>query len=136
MINGKIIAAIGCGVLVLVGVETGDGEKDADFMAEKIATLRIFEDDNGKMNLSCVESKGEALVVSQFTLLGDCRKGRRPSFVAAAAPEAAESLYLRAAEGLRARGIPTATGVFRADMKIELINDGPVTLLIDSRKLF
>lgn len=135
-VDGEIIGEIGKGLLAFVGVENGDAEKDADYIAEKISGLRVFEDENGKMNLSCAEVKGQALVVSQFTLSGDCRKGRRPSFVAAAAPTKAERLYLMVAEAVAAKGIATATGKFRADMKVELINDGPVTLLLDSRKVF
>jgi len=135
-VDGAIIGEIGKGLLAFVGVENGDAEKDADYIAEKISGLRIFEDKNGKMNLSCSEVGGQALVVSQFTLSGDCRKGRRPSFVAAASPVKAERLYLMVADAISAKGIATATGKFRADMKVELINDGPVTLLLDSRKVF
>jgi D-tyrosyl-tRNA(Tyr) deacylase len=119
---------------MLVGVAGDDSEADARWLAEKIATLRIFEDDAGKMNRSVAEVGGAMLVVSQFTLLGDCRKGRRPSFVRAAPPEKAETLYQRFVELARGHGVPVATGVFRASMQIELVNDGPVTLVIDSHR--
>jgi D-tyrosyl-tRNA(Tyr) deacylase len=135
-VAGKKVADITGGLLVLLGVEQGDNEKDAVYLADKIAGLRIFEDKVGKMNLSVVDIQAEVLVVSQFTLLGDCRKGRRPGFSNAAAPELAEPLCDRFVVLLREHGVTVQTGVFRADMAVDLVNDGPVTMLIDSRKLF
>lgn len=135
-VAGDKVAAIGPGLLVLLGVEQGDDRGAATYLAGKIAGLRIFEDAAGKMNLSVRDSGGDVLVVSQFTLLGDCRKGRRPGFSAAAAPETAEPLCDILAAELSKQGIAVQTGVFRADMAVDLINDGPVTLLLDSRKLF
>ncbi|MBD1400528.1 D-aminoacyl-tRNA deacylase [Pelovirga terrestris] len=132
----KRVADIAVGLLVLLGIEQGDNEKDAAYLADKIAGLRIFEDAAGKMNLSVADLQAEVLVVSQFTLLGDCRKGRRPGFSTAAAPEVAEPLCDRVVALLRELGVRVQTGVFRADMAVDLVNDGPVTLLIDSRKLF
>lgn len=131
-VEGRAIGEIGRGVLVLVGVAKEDADRDAAWMAEKIATLRIFEDAQGKMNLSVSEVKGGVLAVSQFTLLGDCRKGRRPSFSRAAAPETAARLYELFVEALRAKHLTVATGVFQAHMTVSLVNDGPVTLLLDS----
>ena len=127
-----IIAQIGKGFLVLLGVAEGDTQSDADYLANKIAHLRIFTDDQGKMNRSLLECKGAMLVVSQFTLLGDCRKGRRPSFVAAAKPEAAAALYESFVEQVRHLGILVETGRFQAMMEVALINDGPVTLILES----
>lgn len=135
-VAGKKIADINSGLLALLGIEEGDGEKDAVYLADKIAGLRIFEDSAGRMNLSVADLQAEVLVVSQFTLLGDCRKGRRPGFSSAAAPELAEPLCERVVALLRERGIRVKTGIFRADMAVDLVNDGPVTMLIDSRKLF
>lgn len=135
-VDGAVVGAIGVGWLVLLGVADGDEDADADRLADKVAGLRAFDDDDGKMNRSALDVAGAVLVVSQFTLLGDCRAGRRPSFVAAASPDVAERLYLRFADQVRARGLDVATGTFRADMKVELLNDGPVTLLLDSRKAF
>jgi D-tyrosyl-tRNA(Tyr) deacylase len=135
-VNGEIVGEIGRGLLVLLGVGQGDGEADARFLAEKTAGLRIFEDAQGKMNLSVEEVAGAVLVVSQFTLYGDCRQGRRPGFSAAAPPELADALYRQFVEGLRKLGLPVATGIFQAEMAVELVNDGPVTLLLDSRKEF
>jgi D-tyrosyl-tRNA(Tyr) deacylase len=132
-VDGAVAGEIGRGLLVLLGVAGGDGEEDARWSADKIAQLRVFEDPAGKMNLSVEDVRGGVLLVSQFTLLGDARKGNRPSFVTAAAPEAANALYERVAARLRERGLPVATGVFRATMEVELVNDGPVTLLLDSR---
>lgn len=135
-VNGEIVGEVGRGLLVLLGVGQGDGEADARFLAEKTAGLRIFEDAQGKMNLSVEETGGAVLVVSQFTLYGDCRQGRRPGFSAAAPPDLANALYERFVGLLRERGLPVATGVFQAEMAVELVNDGPVTLLLDSRKEF
>lgn len=135
-VEGEIVGAIGKGFVVLLGVTHDDSEADAAYLAEKILGLRIFEDDAGKMNLALGDVQGECLVVSQFTLYGDCRKGRRPSFVAAAGPEQAERLYESFVGCLREKGIGVATGRFRAHMDVELVNDGPVTLLLDSRKGF
>jgi D-tyrosyl-tRNA(Tyr) deacylase len=135
-VDGEIVGQIGLGWLVLLGVARGDTEADADRLAEKVVGLRAFEDDAGKMNLSVTEVAGGVLVVSQFTLLGDCRGGRRPSFTEAAPPEEAERLYLDFTRQVAAAGLTVATGVFRAMMDVELVNDGPVTLLLDSRKAF
>jgi D-tyrosyl-tRNA(Tyr) deacylase len=130
------IADIGVGLLVLLGVETGDDESAAAYLAEKISGLRIFEDADEKMNLSVLDCSGEVLVVSQFTLLADCRKGRRPGFSAAAPPEVAEPLCDYFVEQLRQLGTKVQSGQFRADMAVDLINDGPVTILLDSHKTF
>lgn len=135
-VAGEVVGSIGRGLLVLLGVEQDDVEDDALTLADKIVALRIFDDAEGKMNLSLADVAGEMLVVSQFTLLGDCRKGRRPSFVAAAAPEKANELYEAFVAAVGVQGIPVATGRFRAMMDVELVNDGPVTLLLDSRKRF
>jgi D-tyrosyl-tRNA(Tyr) deacylase len=132
-VEGQVIGAIGPGLVVLLGVAQEDTQRDADYLVDKVIHLRIFEDENGKLNRSLLESGGAMLVVSQFTLLGDCRKGRRPSFAAAAPPEKAEDLYLRFAQQARARGITVATGRFRAMMAVSLINDGPVTLIVESK---
>jgi D-tyrosyl-tRNA(Tyr) deacylase len=130
------VGEIQAGLMVLLGVEKEDAEADARYLAEKMAGLRIFEDEAGKMNLSLLETGGGVLVVSQFTLLGDCRQGRRPGFSAAAAPEEADRLYLFLCELLRQRGLIVATGIFRADMDVHLVNHGPVTFILDSRKRF
>jgi D-tyrosyl-tRNA(Tyr) deacylase len=135
-VEGQIIGRIGVGWLVLLGVAKGDSDEDADKLADKVVGLRAFEDEAGKMNLNVADVGGAVLVVSQFTLLGDCRGGRRPSFIDAADPVDAERLYLRFAEKVRALGLVVETGKFRADMKVDLLNDGPVTLLLDSRKAF
>ncbi len=135
-VGGEIVGRIGMGFLVLLGVAGDVAEEDARQLAGKIAHLRLFEDDEGKMNRSLSQTNGSMLVVSQFTLLGDCRKGRRPSFIAAAGPELAESLYQVFVSEVRAQGIEVATGRFRQHMQVSLTNDGPVTLLLDSRKLF
>jgi D-tyrosyl-tRNA(Tyr) deacylase len=135
-VEGEQVGAVGKGLVVLLGVAREDGEADAEAMADKLAGLRIFEDTAGKMNLALAEAGGGLLVVSQFTLLGDARKGNRPGFTDAAPPEAADALYQRVCALLRAKGLPVATGVFRADMAVELVNDGPVTILLDTRKLF
>lgn len=135
-VAGEVVGAIGPGVLVLLGVAQGDTAADAVYLAEKTAGLRIFEDAAGKMNLALQEVGGAVLAVSQFTLLGDCRKGRRPGFTDAAPPELADPLYSDYVAALRNQGLTVATGVFRAEMKVHLVNDGPVTLLLDSRKAF
>jgi D-tyrosyl-tRNA(Tyr) deacylase len=128
--------AIGHGLCALIGVAEGDTEADAALMADKISTLRIFEDAHGKMNDDVFEVAGGVLAVSQFTLLGDVRKGRRPAFTSAMAPEPAKALYLRTCGLMRARGLHVEEGEFRATMRVELVNDGPVTLLLDTRKQF
>jgi D-tyrosyl-tRNA(Tyr) deacylase len=133
-VEGSTVGRIGAGWLVLLGVARGDREEDADWLAEKVLNLRAFEDDQGKMNRSVQDVRGGLLVVSQFTLLGDCRAGRRPSFTDAAEPAEAERLYLLFTDRLRPSGLEIATGVFRAMMKVSLVNDGPVTFLLDSRK--
>jgi D-aminoacyl-tRNA deacylase len=133
-VAGETVGEINQGLLVLLGVAEGDSENEARALAEKISGLRIFEDDAGKMNLGLAEVEGSMLVVSQFTLLGDCRKGRRPSFTGAAPPELAERLYEFFVGEVRAKGLRVATGKFRANMQVALINDGPVTLLLDTRE--
>jgi len=135
-VDGAVVGSIGRGLLVLLGVAVSDVEADARAIAEKVAALRVFEDPAGKMNLPVAEVGGGVLLVSQFTLLGDVRKGNRPSFVEAAPPEAAAALYERCCALLREKGLPVATGTFRATMEVALVNDGPVTILLDSRKLF
>jgi D-aminoacyl-tRNA deacylase len=130
-VDGKVVGSIGKGILILIGVHKDDGEADADFLAAKCADLRIFPDDSGKMNLSVKDINGEALVISQFTLLGDCSKGRRPNFTAAAAPEKGRRLYERFVEKLKEHVQKAETGIFGADMKVSLLNDGPVTVVID-----
>jgi D-aminoacyl-tRNA deacylase len=132
-IGGKISAEIGQGLVILLGIGHGDGETQAAFLAEKIVNLRIFEDSEGKMNLSLTDVKGEAIVVSQFTLYADVRRGRRPSFTDAALPEIARPLVDRFAELLRAAGIPTGQGVFGAEMLVEIHNDGPVTIWLEKQ---
>jgi len=131
-VAGKAVAEIGPGLLVLLGVAQGDGEAGARYLADKIACLRIFEDDAGKMNRSVAEAGGSVLVVSQFTLLADCRKGRRPSFVQAAGPEVAVPLYEKFIQYLKLGGLSVETGVFGAMMDVSLVNQGPVTILLDS----
>ena len=132
-VGHEVIGESGPGLLVLLGVSRSDEEKDADFLSDKVVHLRIFEDDEGKMNRSLVETGGEIMVVSQFTLLGDCRKGRRPSFVKAAPPERAKELYEYFVNQLRLKGITVATGRFQAKMDVSLTNDGPVTLILESK---
>ena len=134
-VDGETVASIGPGLLLLVGAEQGDDTAEAHRLATKCAEMRIFRDDAGKFNRSLLDAEGEALVVSQFTLLADVRKGRRPSFTLAAAPETAEPLVEAFAKSLRDLGIPTQTGRFGAHMAVELLNDGPVTIVIDSREL-
>lgn len=135
-VENQIKGSIGRGFVVLLGVEEGDNETDADYIAEKVSGLRVFDDSEGKMNLSVTDIGGEILSVSQFTLLADARKGRRPSFIRAAQPEEANRLYKYFNEKVREKGVAVAEGVFRADMLVRINNDGPVTILLDSRKLF
>ncbi len=131
-VGPEVVGRIGRGLLVLLGVATTDTEKESDYLAEKIVNLRIFEDEGGRLNRSLIEVGGEMLVVSQFTLLADCRKGRRPSFTAAAEPELAARLYEHFVRQTATRGIPVQTGRFQALMAVSLVNDGPVTLIIES----
>ncbi len=133
-VDGRVSGKIGKGLLVLLGVGKGDGERDLAFLASKIPDLRIFEDDSGKFNLSLKDVGGEILVVSQFTLFGDCRKGRRPSFSEAEEPSVARHLYEEFILKLKEQNVPVQTGEFQAKMEVHLVNDGPVTLLLDSRQ--
>jgi D-tyrosyl-tRNA(Tyr) deacylase len=133
VVNDEVIGQIQQGLLILLGVTPGDTESSARWLADKIVGLRIFNDADDKMNLSLADVQGSMLIVSQFTLYGDCRKGRRPSFIEAAGPELAEPLYECFINAVRAQGIPVATGRFGAMMKVELVNDGPVTLIVDSK---
>ena len=133
-VDGRVAGEIGSGLLVLLGVSRTDNAESAAYLAEKIANLRIFSGDAGKMNLSLVDIGGSALVVSQFTLYGDTRGGRRPSFLQAAPPEEANRLYEEFVRSMRALGVAVETGVFQAHMQVELVNDGPVTILLDSEK--
>ena len=135
-VEGRVISRIGRGLLVFIGVDRDDGAADLVYVAGKVRDLRIFGDEEGKMNRSITDVAGEILVVSQFTLSADCRRGRRPSFDTAAPPEVARSMYDTFVETLRAMDLPVQTGEFRAMMQVELINDGPVTILLDSRKNF
>jgi len=135
-VDGSITGAMDRGILVYLGVAAGDAESDSSYLAEKIATLRIFTDAEDKMNLSVADVGGGALVVSQFTLLADARKGRRPSYSDAAPPALARKLYEHFVAELTKRGLPTATGIFQASMRVAYVNEGPVTILLDSRKLF
>jgi D-tyrosyl-tRNA(Tyr) deacylase len=132
-VDGAVAGRIGAGLLVLLGVGKGDTEQDAEMLARKIVELRVFQDDAGKMNLSVKDAGGSLLVVSQFTLYGDTRKGRRPSFDQAAPPEEARRLYERFVEAARAQGVAVETGVFQAMMSVSLVNEGPVTFLVESR---
>ncbi|MGD9335233.1 MAG: D-aminoacyl-tRNA deacylase, partial [Desulfobacterales bacterium] len=132
-IDGRVTAEIGNGLLVLLGVAKPDKSEDADYLAEKIVNLRIFEDENGKLNRSLLSTGGQMLVVSQFTLLGNCNKGRRPSFVHAAGQDQALKLYERFIDQVREKGVSVKTGRFRAMMEVALINDGPVTLIVESK---
>lgn len=134
--EGKEVSSIGKGLSVLLGVKKGDTEKDADYIADKILHLRIFEDEAGKLNLSLLDIKGELSIVSQFTLYGDARHGRRPSFTEAEAPDKADALYRKVVEKCESEGLTVGTGVFRTYMKVVLENDGPVTILLDSEKNF
>lgn len=136
LVDGESVGEIGLGLMVLLGVEESDSTKDADYLVEKVIGLRVFEDSDGKMNLSVKDVGGSLLVVSQFTLLGDVRKGKRPSFNTAANPELGNELYECFVQKSRRQGIETQTGKFRAMMSVSLINEGPVTILLDSKKLF
>ncbi|HHX10650.1 MAG TPA: D-tyrosyl-tRNA(Tyr) deacylase [Firmicutes bacterium] len=136
VVDGEQVSAIGPGALVLLGVGKDDTEKDVTYMAGKIAGLRVFSDEEGKMNLSLLDISGEVLVVSQFTLYGDVKKGKRPGFDQAAPPQKGEELYLKVVEELQGMGLTVKTGVFGANMQVELVNDGPVTILISSKKEF
>ena len=135
-VDGEEVGRIGRGLLVLVGVGKEDSSEDVDYLARKLPHLRIFEDEEGRFNLSLLEAGGEVLVVSQFTLFGDCRKGRRPSFTEAAEPERAKSLYEELIERLQGEGVRVERGSFAARMEVGLVNDGPVTILLDSKRLF
>ena len=135
-VDGSVVGQIGTGFVVLLGVAEEDDQQDVIQLATRVAGLRVFEDDDGRMNLALSDVGGGVLVVSQFTLMGDCRKGRRPSFVAAAGPEKANALYESFVAELKGQGIAVETGKFRAHMEVELVNDGPVTLLLDSNRLF
>lgn len=135
-VEGEVVGSIGPGLMVLCGVEDGDTPQDVAYCVEKTVNLRIFEDEAGKMNRSILDAGGEVLAISQFTLHGDVRRGRRPSFIKAARPENAVPLYDAYCEGIRAAGIRVQTGIFQTEMKVSLVNDGPVTLLVDSRRTF
>jgi len=134
-IDGEVVGRCGKGFMVLIGVHADDTEKDLAYIAEKVANLRVFEDENGKMNLALKDVGGEILAISQFTLYGDARSSRRPSFITAARPEKASPMYDDLVENWRKRGIHVETGRFGADMKVSLVNDGPVTILLDSTKI-
>ncbi|HEY8875638.1 MAG TPA: D-aminoacyl-tRNA deacylase [Desulfosporosinus sp.] len=135
-VKGETVGKISTGLLVLLAVGQGDGEKEVTWIVDKIVGLRIFEDEAGKMNCSVQDVRGEILMVSQFTLYGDCRSGKRPSFMTAAPPERAKALFERIIEATRSRGLKVETGVFQAEMDVALINNGPVTILLDSEKKF
>lgn len=135
-VDGVVAGAIGKGIVVFLGVEAGDCAADAAYMADKVTGLRIFEDNGGKMNLSVMDEGGAVLAISQFTLLGDVRKGKRPSFTKAEAPEKADALYREFIKSVREKGVAVEQGVFRAEMLVRVNNDGPVTIMLDSRKLF
>jgi D-tyrosyl-tRNA(Tyr) deacylase len=135
-VDGRVTGSVGVGLCVLVGVGTQDAEADARWLADKVADLRIFEDEAGKMNRSVLDVRGDVLAISQFTLFGDARKGTRPGFIDAARPEVAQPLYARFCELLRARGLQVGEGVFRATMQVRVVNEGPVTVLLDSKKSF
>lgn len=135
-VNGETVGAVGPGLMILIGVSTEDTDADLKYMAEKVPNLRIFDDENGVMNRSVLDVGGSILAVSQFTLYGDARGGRRPSYIRAAKPDEANALYERLVAAWRAKGIHVETGRFRTEMKVSLVNDGPVTILIDSEKAF
>lgn len=135
-VDGEVVGSMERGFVVLLGVGDEDDATDVTYLAEKVANLRVFPDDEDRMNLSLLDIGGTALVVSQFTLYGDCRRGRRPSFTEAASPDRADALYEEFVAALSERGVPVETGVFRAMMDVELVNDGPVTILLDSKRLF
>ena len=135
-VGGKTVGAIGPGLMVLIGVSADDTETDLKYMAEKVPNLRIFDDENGVMNRSVLDTGGSILAVSQFTLYGDARGGRRPSYIRAAKPDMADALYERLIARWREKGITVETGIFRTDMQVSLVNDGPVTILLDSEKVF
>ena len=135
-VNGETVGAVGPGLMVLIGVSTEDTDADLKYMTEKVPNLRIFDDENGVMNRSVLDVGGGILAVSQFTLYGDARGGRRPSYIRAARPEEANAMYERLVEAWRGKGIHVETGIFRTDMKVSLVNDGPVTILLDSEKVF
>jgi D-tyrosyl-tRNA(Tyr) deacylase len=135
-VGGQTVGQIARGSLVFLGVMQGDTDADVDYLAGKVGGLRIFADTAGKMNCALADVAGGVLVISQFTICGDCRKGRRPAFTDAAAPDLARELYTRFCQRLRAAGLEVAEGVFAADMQVQLVNDGPVTMLLDSRRLF
>ena len=135
-VNGETVGAVGPGLMVLIGVSTEDTDADLKYMADKVPNLRIFDDENGVMNRSVIDTGGIILAVSQFTLYGDARGGRRPSYIRAAKPDEANTMYERLVTAWRAKGIHVETGRFRTEMKVSLVNDGPVTILIDSEKAF
>ncbi len=135
-VGGKTVGAIGPGLMVLIGVSADDTEADLKYMAEKVPNLRIFDDENGVMNRSVLDAGGSILAVSQFTLYGDARGGRRPSYIRAAKPDMADALYEQLIARWREKGITVETGIFRTDMQVSLVNDGPVTILLDSEKVF
>ncbi len=135
-VEGETVGAVGPGLMVLIGVSTEDTDADLRYMAEKVPNLRIFDDENGVMNRSVLDAGGSILAVSQFTLYGDARGGRRPSYIRAARPEEANRMYERLVAAWRDKGVHVETGIFRADMQVSLVNDGPVTILLDSEKTF
>ncbi|MBN4074860.1 MAG: D-tyrosyl-tRNA(Tyr) deacylase [Alkaliphilus sp.] len=135
-VDDKVVGAVSRGMLIYLGIANYDSNKDVEYMVGKVTNLRIFEDSEGKMNLSLLDVAGELLVISQFTLMGDCRKGRRPNFMDAAKPEVASELYAKFVDGCRDLGIKVETGIFQAHMHVESTNDGPVTMIIDSKKKF
>ena len=135
-VEGETVGSVGPGIMVLIGVAAEDTDKDLKYITDKVMNLRIFDDENGVMNKSVLDAGGSILAVSQFTLYGDARGGRRPSYIRAARPEEANALYERLVEAWRAKGIPVETGRFRTEMKVSLVNDGPVTILLDSEKQF